>query len=182
MTRPRRRAVPALEKLVPPSSKRQPFKCTEHGLSRRRELMTTRSVSLRMATIRQRGTLPELVARQTLTQLGLRYTLENRDLPGSPDLANRSKRFAVFVHGCFWHHHSGCMRATTPKTNRGFWRAKFTRNRQRDLLRRIELKKRGYRVIVIWECETRESRVIIRRLRQLRSRAQRGHGRLSSVS
>jgi DNA mismatch endonuclease (patch repair protein) len=106
-----------------------------------------------MGRVRQSGTLPELVARRIVYSLGLRFTLNNRDLPGSPDLANRSRRFVIFVHGCFWHRHAGCAGASTPKSNRTFWRQKFMYNVQRDRRAATALRKMGYRVFVIWECE-----------------------------
>lgn len=113
-----------------------------------------------MAKIRQRGTSPELVVRAALHQLGLRYRTHNRDLPGSPDLANRRRRWAVFVHGCYWHRHESCPRATTPRTNRAFWEAKFQRNVQRDANAVLALQRLGYRVLVVWECETPNHRPI----------------------
>lgn len=116
-------------------------------------LVVDRATSARLARIRQRNTAPELVVRGLLTELGLRYRLGNRDLPGSPDIANRKRRWAVFVHGCFWHAHAGCNRATVPKRNRKFWKEKFRDNRARDTRVLRSLRKRGYRTIVIWECE-----------------------------
>ena len=110
----------------------QPFKRTERRLTGTRPLTTTRAISARMGRVRQRGTSPELAARRIVYALGLRYTLNNRDLPGSPDLANRSRRFVIFVHGCFWHRHADCVRASTPKRNRTFWRNKFAHNERRD--------------------------------------------------
>src|SRR4051794_676044 len=80
-----------------------------------------RSTTLRMRRVRRSGTEPELKVRRVLTRLGMRYRLSNRDLLGSPDVANRSRGWAVFVHGCFWHGHPGCRRASVPKTNCTFW-------------------------------------------------------------
>lgn len=110
--------------------------------------------SHRLAGIRQKGTKPELVVRKVLSELGLRYRLENKDLPGSPDLANRTQRWAVFVHGCYWHRHPGCKRTTTPTRNREFWEAKFERNVARDRRAVEALEAKGFRVAVVWECET----------------------------
>jgi DNA mismatch endonuclease (patch repair protein) len=125
--------------------------------SRRREghlIVSDAKTSARMAGVRRRDTSPETRLRQHLHALGLRYRLENRDLSGSPDVANRSRRWAIFVHGCFWHRHAGCRRTTTPKRNRDFWRAKFERNQARDARVQRELRALGYRVLVVWECET----------------------------
>jgi DNA mismatch endonuclease (patch repair protein) len=110
-----------------------------------------------MRRVRRAGTEPELAVRRVLSDLGLRYTLRNRDLPGSPDIANRRKRFAIFVHGCFWHRHAGCRRTTTPKANRAFWEAKFEANIMRDRRAIRDLKRLGYRVVVIWECRVNAS-------------------------
>jgi DNA mismatch endonuclease (patch repair protein) len=110
--------------------------------------------SARMGRVRQKGTLPELLVRGALAELGQRFRLHNRDLPGSPDLANRRARWAIFVHGCFWHRH-GCSATTTPARNRDFWEAKFARNVARDAQAVSALEALGYRVIVIWECQTK---------------------------
>jgi DNA mismatch endonuclease (patch repair protein) len=124
---------------------------------RRREghlLLVDDATSARMGLVRQRGTSPELVVRATLRALGHRFRSSNRDLPGSPDVANRRRRWAVFVHGCFWHRH-GCKATTTPGRNREFWEAKFQRNIERDRRSLDALEALGYTVVVIWECETK---------------------------
>jgi DNA mismatch endonuclease (patch repair protein) len=113
------------------------------------------ATSKRLGRIRQRDTTPEQVVRKLLAASGLRFRKENRDLPGSPDVANRRARWAIFVHGCFWHAHRGCPKATVPKRNKAFWEAKFAANRARDARAIQELRRLGYSVLVIWECETR---------------------------
>jgi DNA mismatch endonuclease (patch repair protein) len=120
-----------------------------------------------MGRVRQRDTAPELMVRRATTALGLRYRTRNRDLPGSPDLANRSRHWAVFVHGCYWHRHEGCPRASTPKNNQGFWLAKFEYNRARDLRAQRALQQLGFRVLVIWECETTHESALRKRLRPM---------------
>lgn len=120
-----------------------------------------------MGRIRQSGTEPEMAIRRAVATLGLRYTVQNRDLPGSPDLANRSRRWAIFVHGCYWHRHAGCHKATTPRTNTEFWLSKFSRNVARDEAARTELERRGYRVLTFWQCELEASRGVSGRLAQL---------------
>jgi DNA mismatch endonuclease (patch repair protein) len=117
-------------------------------------LVLDSATSERMGRIRQRDTAPEQAVRRALTRLGLRYRVTNRDLPGSPDIANRKRRWAIFVHGCYWHRHDGCGRATTPKRNREFWVAKFEANVARDRAAISALELLGYRALVIWECET----------------------------
>jgi DNA mismatch endonuclease (patch repair protein) len=100
----------------------------------------------------------EEVARQ-LRACGLHYRRNVRGLPGSPDFANRTKRWAIFVNGCFWHRHTGCARATVPKNNRAFWEEKFAANRRRDAAKIRSLRALGFRVQVIWECELDRSAV-----------------------
>ena len=112
------------------------------------------SISARMANIRQRGTGIETEVAAVLRRLNLHYRKNVKQLPGSPDFANRSRRWAVFVNGCFWHHHTGCRRATIPKSNTDFWTTKFRDNRRRDARAIVSLRRRGYEVVVIWECQT----------------------------
>ena len=117
-----------------------------------------------MARVRQRGTKSELAVGAALRALGHSYRLNVRSLPGSPDFANRSRRWAIFVHGCFWHRHSGCVRATVPKTNEAFWREKFRANRARDARAIRALRSGGFRVALIWECRASEPDALARRL------------------
>ena len=107
-----------------------------------------------MARVRQKGTSPEKIVGTVLRSLGQAYRLNVRGLPGSPDFANRARKWAVFVNGCYWHHHTGCKRATVPKTNETFWRDKFGANRARDARSVRALRRAGFRVVVVWECET----------------------------
>lgn len=120
--------------------------------------------SARLGRIRQHGTSPELTVRKLLHALGRRFRVHNRDLAGSPDIANRSRKWAVFVHGCFWHRHAHCKRATTPSRNRDFWLQKFDSNMTRDARVQAVLREQGYRVLVVWECETED----VSRLKTLR--------------
>lgn len=110
--------------------------------------------SKRMGTVRQRDTKPEMIVRKVLHALGHRFRVDNPDLPGRPDIANRRRKWVIFVHGCYWHRHPGCRKATTPKRNKSFWEAKFLRNVERDHKNVIECNSMGYRTITIWECET----------------------------
>ncbi|MCZ7652958.1 MAG: very short patch repair endonuclease [Thermoanaerobaculia bacterium] len=118
----------------------------------------------RMLHQRRSDTGPERAVRRVLARLGHRFRLANSDLPGSPDIANRSKRWAVFVHGCFWHRHAECPRATVPKRNRVWWEAKFRDNQQRDTRKAQALQSAGYRVVIVWECETRDVNALERKL------------------
>jgi DNA mismatch endonuclease (patch repair protein) len=116
-------------------------------------LRTDPATSVRMKRVRQRDTKPELILRAWLFRNGVRYTTRNKDLPGSPDIANRSKRWAIFVHGCFWHGHRGCGRSRLPKSNVDFWQEKITGNRRRDAAKARQLRSLGFMVCIFWECE-----------------------------
>lgn len=109
-----------------------------------------------MRSVGQAGTKPELRVREACSDLGLRYRCNVKGLPGRPDLANVSQGFAVLVHGCFWHRHDGCRKATIPKRNKSFWMDKFIDNVNRDRSNAAELTARGLRVVTVWECETRD--------------------------
>ncbi len=111
---------------------------------------TTRSRT--MAAVKGKDTSPELRLRRALHALGLRYSLHARGLPGRPDLVFPRFRAAVFVHGCFWHRHPGCPRATTPATRQDYWLPKFARNVERDAEALAALRAAGWRTAVIWEC------------------------------
>lgn len=123
-----------------------------------------------MAGIRARNTKPEIVVRRGLHLHGFRFRLHRRDLPGCPDIVLPRYKMAVFVHGCFWHRHTTCRLAYTPKTRRVFWRRKFSANVKRDVVVKRELSKLGWRTTVIWECETRNLARLDRRLAQLSKR------------
>jgi DNA mismatch endonuclease, patch repair protein len=133
----------------------------------RHELELDEATSRRLSKQLQHGTKAELIVRRIAYGLGLRFRVHNRDLPGSPDLANRSRRWAIFVHGCYWHSHRGCERATVPKRNRSFWLEKFAANRSRDAKSTRKLRSAGFRVLTIWECELSQLDAIERRMRRL---------------
>jgi DNA mismatch endonuclease (patch repair protein) len=131
------------------------------------QVQRDRETSQRLAGVKRADTEPERAVRATLVSLGWRCRATNRDLPGSPDLTNRPAKWAVFVHGCFWHRHAGCYKATTPKRNTAFWLAKFENNVARDRRAARALRREGYRVIVVWECQTRDPNALRRRLHRL---------------
>lgn len=116
------------------------------------------------ARIGGKDTTPELAVRRLLHRLGYRFRLHAKDLPGRPDIVFRGRRKAVFIHGCFWHRHEGCPRATTPKTRRDFWDAKFAANVERDARKEAQLVAAGWSVLVVWECETRDLETLQPRL------------------
>lgn len=117
-----------------------------------------------MSRIRGRDTGPEILVRRVAHGLGFRFRLHRRDLPGRPDLVLPRYRAVVFVHGCFWHRHEGCRYAYEPKSRVGFWTTKFRENIARDGRNEAALRALGWRVLIIWECETRHRAVVERRL------------------
>ncbi|QBQ56535.1 DNA mismatch endonuclease Vsr [Nitrosococcus wardiae] len=109
-----------------------------------------------MSRVRQANTAPEMLARKILHRMGFRFRLHRRDLPGSPDIVLPSYRIAIFVHGCFWHRHPGCKKASIPKSRRSFWEEKFAANVERDRKNYIALNELGWHCVIIWECETKD--------------------------
>lgn len=116
--------------------------------------LTPNQRSENMSRIRAKDTRPERVVRSALHRLGYRFRLHRKDLPGTPDIVLPKHRLVIFVHGCFWHRHPGCRLAYVPKTRPAFWSDKFATNRQRDRRHGAALERLGWRVVVIWECET----------------------------
>ena len=114
-----------------------------------------------MARVRQKDTEPEMIVRRLLYGLGYRYRLHRRNLPGTPDICFPGRKKAVFVHGCFWHRHPGCRRASTPKTRTSFWGEKFAQNVARDRRKLAELRRLGWETVVVWECQTADQSGII---------------------
>ena len=108
-----------------------------------------------MSGIGGANTKPELVLRRALHRAGLRFRLHARDLPGRPDVVLPRHRVAIFVHGCFWHRHTGCHWCSTPGSNQHFWAEKFAGNVERDLRTRHELRAASWRVAMVWECALR---------------------------
>lgn len=123
------------------------------GMAGRGRKRTALDRSQIMARIGGKDTAPEMRLRRALRASGIGYRLHARDLPGRPDIVFRGARLAVFVHGCFWHRHPGCRKATDPKSNADFWREKFRRNVERDRRSLDLLMAAGWSVGVVWECE-----------------------------
>jgi DNA mismatch endonuclease (patch repair protein) len=109
-----------------------------------------------MRAVKDRDTAPEMTVRRLVHGMGYRYRLHGKDLPGKPDLLFRPKKKAIFVHGCFWHGHS-CKRGDRrPKSNTAYWSAKLNRNMTRDKRNLDDLRRLGWRALVVWECETKD--------------------------
>lgn len=111
--------------------------------------------SRNMARVKNKNTKPELIVRKMLHRLGYRFRLHRNDLPGSPDIVLPKHRKIIFVHGCFWHGHS-CPRGKRPATNQEFWNLKLDRNIARDIDNREKLENLDWKVLTVWECETKD--------------------------
>ena len=119
--------------------------------------LTPEKRSLNMSKIRSKNTKPEMIVRKMLHNSGIRYRLYAKDLPGKPDLSNKSKKFAIFVNGCFWHQHKGCSKANIPKSNTEYWIPKLNTNIKRFEKNLKKLREMHFKTIVIWECQINNS-------------------------
>lgn len=126
--------------------------------------------SARMKAIRQRDTDPEMAVRKLLGEMGVRYRICRTNLPGRPDISNATQGWCIFVHGCFWHGHEGCRLATVPRANTAWWLKKIADNQARDRRKEAALRQLGFRVVTVWQCETRDLKRIARRLERLVAR------------
>ena len=130
------------------------------------DTLTPERRSWNMSRIRSSDTTPERLVRSLLHRMGYRFRLHRKDLPGRPDIVLPRYRTVVLVHGCYWHRHPDCHLAYTPKSNREFWLTKFAENVRRDSRQYEELGALGWRVMVVWECETKELQALSDRLLQ----------------
>lgn len=126
--------------------------------------LTPERRSWNMSQVRSKDTKPEQIVRSLLHRQGFRFRLHRKDLPGHPDIVLPKYATVILVHGCFWHRHEGCSDATTPKSRSEFWKKKFTENIMRDKRTTSALRAKGWRVIVVWECETSMVEVLTQRL------------------
>lgn len=113
----------------------------------------TSSAQARLRSVRQSGTKPELSIRRELHRRGYRFRVNDRRFKGTPDIVLPRHGVMLFVHGCFWHRHLGCPRASIPKSNMQFWLQKFDRNIDRDMAVKRHLEQEGWRHVVVWECD-----------------------------
>ena len=118
---------------------------------------TDEATSNKMRAVRQAGTAPEMAVRAALESLDVEFQANVEDMPGRPDLWLSTQEVAIFVHGCFWHCHEGCPKATTPKRNREFWLEKFRQNVERDARKVRELNALGHSTITVWQCKTTDA-------------------------
>ena len=126
--------------------------------------LTPERRSWNMSRIKSGNTKPERLVRSLLHRMGYRFRLHRKDLPGRPDIVLPKYSRVVLVHGCYWHRHPGCRLAYTPKSNLEFWQAKFNENVCRDERQNRQLSELGWRVVTVWECETREPATLAERL------------------
>lgn len=117
------------------------------------DTLTPTQRSERMGRVRGKDTKPELIVRRILHALGYRYRLHRRDLPGCPDLVFGPRRQVIFVHGCFWHRHKCSLGDRMPKSRVDFWKPKLEANQQRDRQQQAALRRLGWQILVVWECE-----------------------------
>jgi len=115
--------------------------------------------SYNMSQIKGRNTKPEILVRKFLHSKGYRFRLHDKKLPGKPDIVLPKYKTVIFVHGCFWHGHKGCKYFVLPKTRTAWWLRKIEGNKMRDKKVYVELKKSGWKVIKVWECEIRKNRL-----------------------
>ena len=115
------------------------------------------SRSKNMSAIKSKNTKPEVEVRKLLHSMGFRFRLHKKDLPGSPDIVLPKYKTVIFVHGCFWHRHRNCKYASNPKTRVEFWNKKFKDNIERDIKNQEKLKSLGWKLKIIWECETKNN-------------------------
>ncbi len=115
--------------------------------------------SRNMSAIKSKNTKPEIKVRKVLHSMGYRFRLHSKNLPGSPDIVLPKYKTVIFVHGCFWHRHQNCKYASTPKTRQEFWNKKFNENINRDKINQENLSSKGWKIIIIWECEIRNKKI-----------------------
>ena len=117
-----------------------------------------------MSRVKGRDTKPEILVRAFIFRMGFRFRLHRRDLPGTPDIVLPRHGKMIFVHGCFWHEHKRCPRSKRPTTNENFWNKKLDGNIKRDKRYRRELRQMGWKVLIVWECETKNPEKLLRKL------------------
>lgn len=128
--------------------------------------LTPAERSKNMSRIQSKDTTPEMIVRKLIFSKGYRYRLHRKDLPGKPDIVLPSKKKIVFVHGCFWHQHSDpkCKIARMPKSKTDYWIPKLKRNVDRDTEHQKTLRSKGWKILVVWECETNDVKKLSRKL------------------
>lgn len=119
-----------------------------------------------MRAVKGKDTTPELVVRRLTHALGYRYRLHGADLPGKPDLVFPGRRKVIFVHGCFWHWHNCRRGRRMPMSRTEYWSQKLGRNQRRDRRHRLALRRAGWQVLVIWECQLKDANKLSRKIQE----------------
>nr|WP_297354077.1 DNA mismatch endonuclease Vsr [uncultured Caldimonas sp.] len=130
------------------------------------DTLTPAERSARMALVRAKDTKPELLVRRLVHGMGYRYRLHRRDLPGTPDLVFPGRSKVILIHGCFWHRHARCALARLPKSRGEFWLPKLTANAERDARNVRALRRLGWSVLTIWECQLGDTAKLANRIRR----------------
>lgn len=143
------------------------------------DTLSKRERSQRMSLVRAKNTKPEMIVRRLVHSLGYRYRLHDRRMPGIPDLVFPSRHAVIFVHGCFWHRHANCGRM--PKSRLDYWLPKLERNKARDVANIKALRRDGWRVLVVWECQLSDQN-LARRLKAFLVPQETGARKASSPS
>jgi DNA mismatch endonuclease (patch repair protein) len=143
------------------------------------DILSPEKRSAIMARIRSKGTAPEKAVARILRPFGVKFRSHPRFLPGTPDFMLKDQRKVIFVHGCFWHQHCKCADGRLPKSNVRFWRTKLQGNMRRDIRAARRLRKLGYGVITVWECEISKPETLLKRLWRA---VHKGHSKASNSS
>ena len=139
------------------------------------DTLTRAERSKRMALVRSKDTKPELLVRKIARACGFKFRLHASDLPGKPDIVFTKRRKIIFIHGCFWHRHPGCALARLPKSKLDFWVPKLTENRRRDLSNIARLRRKNWKVSVVWECQLKNPILLEKRIRKFLERTDAKH-------
>jgi len=128
------------------------------------DVFTKEKRSRIMSRVKGRDTKPEILIRSVVHRMGFRFRIHRYDLPGHPDIVLPRHKKVIFVHGCFWHGHKKCGRSKRPTTNTNFWNRKLDKNIERDKVFQCKLRSMGWKVLVIWQCETRKAQKLSAKL------------------
>ncbi|MFA7184157.1 MAG: DNA mismatch endonuclease Vsr [Victivallales bacterium] len=129
--------------------------------------VSSKQRSINMSRVKGKNTRPEMTIRSLLHKMGYRFRLHNKKLPGNPDIILPKYKTIIFVHGCFWHQHEGCRKATIPQTNTDFWKIKLSKNVSRDSQNNDKLISLGWKVVIIWECELKNIEPLKNRIKKI---------------
>jgi len=135
--------------------------CLHLELRKMTDIFSVEERSLIMSRVKNRDTSPEKLVRGFLHKMGFRYRLHVKKLPGNPDIVLPRHKKIIFVHGCFWHGHKDCSRATRPTSNIEFWNKKIDGNMNRDAIIQKTLKSLGWKILIIWQCQTRDKKILL---------------------